>query len=477
MHLSDAVGEAPYLLGQILRWPARLYPDKPAIECPEGSVTYADLDARSDARALEFARAGVRRFSRIGLVANHDITFFVSLIALWKAGAVVAPLPARQPPAVRDDVAMHARLEAIVDETTPSAARLAGRADAADGQAGIDLDPALIMWSSGSGGRPRAVVLQHHAVLANIRSNVGALGYRDDDRTLLVLPLNHAYGLVHQCLCHLAIGATIVLSATPLLAPVLCRTIEKEAITSLATVPPILKILVEGAKRTQLRMAGLRLVTVGAATAPEALLREARSLLAGARIVITYGLTECGPRVTVCWLDDVDSHQPSNVGSPLPNVEVGVNEERPDGKELWVRSRSAMRSFADDPFVEGTDGRVFTADIGEVQDGEIHIRGRLARIINRGGMLIHAEEVEHVLLQYPGVHAARVSARPHEFWGEVPLATVWAADGVTESELHAHLSQHLAREKQSVVFDLRHHESPPSLEKERKLLSLFQVDG
>ncbi|MEJ2010484.1 MAG: fatty acid--CoA ligase family protein, partial [Acidobacteriota bacterium] len=307
------------------------------------------------------------------------------------------------------------------------------------------MDPALIVWTSGSTGRPRGVVLQHHAVLANMWANIRSLGYRDDDRTLLALPLSHAYPLVHQCLCHLALGATVCIPPTPLVGPILCRALENFSITTLTTVPPLLRILVEGLRRGRRSHSSLRLVTVGAGRADPAVVRDFLRLLPATQLVITYGLTEAGPRVSSSVVDREHINSEC-VGTPLPNVEVRTSSEDGAGQRILLRGRSLMRSYADDPWVEGTDATFCTADLGELEGGKLYFRGRVGRAINRGGVLVAAEEVERVLLEHPAVVSARVEREEHSFWGEIPVATVClrpGAESVTPAELDRFCAERL----------------------------------
>jgi acyl-CoA synthetase (AMP-forming)/AMP-acid ligase II len=115
--------------------------------------------------------------------------------------------------------------------------------------------------------------------------------------------LAHAYALIHQCLCHLAIGASVFFPPTPLLGPVLCRTLEEQAISTLTLVPTVLGLLTDGLERTGRTCPNLRLITVGAAQADPAALARLKALLPHTTLALTYGLTEAGPRVATRFLD------------------------------------------------------------------------------------------------------------------------------------------------------------------------------
>src|SRR5215467_10338707 len=266
MILSQAFRRIPFVAGDLLDWPAAAYPDRPALECEPGVISFRELLERVVERQRILGSFGVARFERWGLLSDNSADFFISLFALLRLGAVVAPISHATNPAGLEVTAAEARLTGILLRSGSFAAdplllprratRLAGNLDVflLDDSLRrhkplglpVDVDPALILWTSGSGGPPKGAVFQHFALLGNIRSNICALGLQDDDRTLVLLPLSHAYALVHQCLCHLAIGATVCLVKGPVLPAALCRHMEEARITTLAVVPPLLRVLLEG---------------------------------------------------------------------------------------------------------------------------------------------------------------------------------------------------------------------------------------
>ncbi|MGD0774883.1 MAG: class I adenylate-forming enzyme family protein [Candidatus Solibacter sp.] len=495
--ISEAIGCAPLTVADLLDWPARLYPARVAIQGSE-ALTFEELRERSVARSEVLAKCGVGRFQRWGLIAENSADFFVTLFALARLGAVSAPIQHNQTGARLSHAVSGARLSGVIapphyhlpafDETAPLVPALASTGFDADGHARIfgtppagaparrsplDVDPALIIWSSGSTRAARGVVLQHYAVLANIRSNVAALGLRDDDRTMVVLPVAHAYALIHQCLCHLAVGAAICCPQQPLLAPSLCRQLEECEITTLTLAPPVLNILLEGLRRTRRACPRLRLVTVGASRANRDTLAEAMDLLPHARFAITYGLTEAGPRVATGFVDR-QNIDPACVGAPLPNMEIFFRKSADGASEICVRGRSLMRSYADAPWEEGADHSLGTSDLGEISEGRLYVRGRLDRAINHGGVLIAAEPIEEALLRHPAVERARVESRPHPFWGEAPVATLSFRAGHTPpsiDELRQFCARSLSREEIPARFEVGDGTLPVPV-KDRAMLSL-----
>ncbi len=467
MNISDAVRQLPLLLGDLPRWPAGLYPERVAIETDGRTMTYAELEEDVASLAARLLAHGVAS-ERWGVAIEPGVDFFVRLFALLRAGAVVAPLPHRAPTMAIARMAEESRLDAVVAmrDGEPYVERYAGGAATGRRNRIIDLDAALILRTSGSTGSSRSVLFQHHAILANLWSNIGAMRYADSDRTLVVLPLHHAYALVHQALCHLAIGGTVVIPRPPLLPPRLWQELKSSRATNVSTVPAIARFLAQGLAASRAALPDLRLVTIGAARVPAEVLLDLRRLLPHARIAVTYGLTEAGPRVATKFIDSGEI-DPCCVGTPLPNVDVIIGGDR-SAEEIVVRSRSVACAPASSCF---EPRELKTGDIGAFQGGEIRLAGRAAPTINRAGVTIAAEAIERVLGEHPVVEDVRVHAAADGLWGEVPVATVTLADGgaVTESELLLFCASRLPREEcpSRITFASR------MLSKEGSLLAQF----
>lgn len=476
MLISQALRRLPFLVGQLLDWPASAYPDKPALEWEGGSLTFSQL-VRSIAELkeeLQLYRAA--KGQRWGILLGNSPDFIISLFALLGLGAVAVPLRSNLPPEKLADQVRSARLDGILT-STELRPQLAG-AEFEESRVGslhllfsggssviadqdstplIDLDPALVLLTSGSTGFARGVVLAHHAILANLRSNIASLDLRDDDRTLAILPLSHAYALVHQCLCHLMIGATVCLLPSTLAAPMLHRYLASFRITTLSTVPPVLQMLVAGLKRSKSSLPALRLVTVGAAFADRQAVTDFLALLPHTRLAVTYGLTEAGPRVSTHFVEPDERFNPERVGLPLPNVALSLHHDQDGRKEIVVRSRAAMSGYlADlDNRVNEPPSQVRTGDTGYLSEGELFLKGRHDRIINRGGTLVGAEQIESVLLAHPAIASGRVEAEEHPFWGEVPVATVTLAPGaknIDEGKLKEYCASCLSVEERPYKF-------------------------
>jgi len=438
--ISSAFGSMPYLLGQLLEWPTQLYPDRAAIDGEFGQLSFEELKERISARKIELADLGAVRGGRWGLAYSTGLDFLTDLLALWQLECIASPLRTAWKAERLEELVVQAQLDGVLGSQTIPARLTPRTRDRSERRIGgaTDLDVAMVLWTSGSTGDPRGVALQHHAVIANIVGNVNSLGIRDDDRTLVVLPLSHAYSLIGQCLCHLAVGGTLVFPKLPLVPTSLCRTLEDQRISTLALAPPLLKFMVAGLQRTHLTCPNLRLITVGAAQARAEDLEAVRDLLPNAKIALTYGLTEAGPRISTRFLGDgpVD---PACVGMTLPNVAVTEAEG-----VLQVHSRSQMAGYLDS--LDSRGEGLATGDLGSIESGAVTLTGRVGRSINRGGVMVSPERIECVLGRHERVIECRVVSTPHPLYGEVPAALV-RGNSVTADELMRWCAAHLSPEE------------------------------
>ncbi len=497
--ISEAVRSTPFLLGQILDRPAQAYPERNALEWEGGQLSYSALRQAVLSMEQQLLHVGAAKGQHWGLLLGNSPEFLVTLLALVRIGCIAVPLRVSLPAEKLAEHAALARLNALITQSDlpgslaangwqPEPEALEGNlrayfsgcstAEPVSSGALIDLDPALIMFSSGSSGRSRGVVLQHHAVLANLNSNIISLGLRDDDRTLLVLPISHAYALVHQCLCNLSIGATVCLPPNPLMSGLLHCYLENSNISTLSTVPPVFCSLVAGLERSRFVLPSLRLVTVGAAFADRKSVELFLHLMPHVQLAITYGLTEAGPRVATRFVQAGEPFDPHCVGTPLPNVSVELEPNSGGEHEIVVRSRSSMcAAFEKEHPVPFPDLALRTGDLGYQNSAETFLLGRSGRIINRGGVLVSAEQVEAALFSHPAVAAARVEAEAHQLLGEVPVATVTLAQGetsLTPEALKEYCATCLTVEERPYRFTIRAADLLQVPEKAREMSSLLK---
>ncbi|TMR05700.1 AMP-dependent synthetase [Actinomadura soli] len=454
---------------------AALIPDRRELEDPRGRcvdgaglrLDNAQFAERVRAASARLAGLGVGRGTVVAVILPNRVEFAVALFAAWRLGAVVTPL---NPALTADECAYQ-----LADSGTVLAVADAERADRIRAAVPVVLDPAdldggpgsapepvadlddlaLLVYTSGTTGRPKGVMLGHDNIAAMVRIWIDWLTVTTADRCLLILPLFHVNGIMVSLVGPLAAGASVVIGDR-FAAERFWSQVERERPTYFSAVPTILTALCELPDATTPDTSSLRFVACGAAPATAALLRafEERYL---APVIEGYGLTECTLAATINPLGD--GRKAGTVGRPLDGVEVSVLDARgailPAGGrgEVAIRGATVMRGYLglDEETRRTLDGGwLHTGDVGYFDgDGYLVLADRLKDLIIWGGENISPKEVENVLRAHPAVLEAVVVGRPHFRYGEEPVAFVVLRGGAHcgPEELLAHCGERLARFK------------------------------
>ncbi|MFQ5723228.1 MAG: class I adenylate-forming enzyme family protein, partial [Terriglobia bacterium] len=432
-------------------------PERPAVIGSEQALSFAELERRSAAAAPHIARHA--RGDIVGLLLPNTPAFVWSLLgALW-AGKTVAVLPTLAPPPLLKVMAAEAGLETVLT-SSELAARLAEAkgtplvVDQIPSATNREVAPAnrpqaaaVLLYTSGTTGRPKAVALSEENILANAEGCRQAAGFGSDEVMLAVLPLFHAYGLTVTLILPLMLGGTVVLQERFVPRTVL-RAIERHRVTCLVAVPSQYRLLVK--EPAQADTTSLWLAIAGAERLSERVAQEfegrfEKPLLQG------YGATEAGPAIS---MNAPHANRPRSVGRPLPNVHVTLRDggpEVPVGEtgEIWVAGPNVMLGYHNRPEATAekmVNGVLRTGDRGRLDgDGYLHIAGRADDLIKIAGEKIYPAEVEHALEQIDGVEEAAVIGVPHEKHGTVLCAFVQPQPGapLTEAGLRAACREHL----------------------------------
>jgi O-succinylbenzoic acid--CoA ligase len=413
--------------------------------------------ARSRARAL--CEQGVKPGDVVALAAT-GAPFAEAFHAVDLCGAVLLPLNTRLAPSELrfqlDDVGARLLLHDGSLERLPDAPDLeiAAWGDLpVTSRAPLPAPrppgaPFVIVFTSGTRGRPRGVVLTRGNLEASARASATHLGVEPHDRWLACMPLFHVGGL--------SLLVRSALSGIPLVlherfdAEAVDRALDEDGITLVSLVPTMLQRLLD-ARGERPAPAALRCVLLGGAAAPGALLDRASQ--AGFPVAPSYGLTEAASQVATCPLAHVRA--PRGVGlAPLPGAELRIE---PGSGEILVRGPTVMRGYWRRP--QDTEralhgGWLHTGDVGEIDaQGHLHVAGRLDDRILSGGENVDPAEVEAALAAHPGVAEAAVAALPDLEFGQRPGAWIVARGPAPEpEELRRFCRTRLAGYKIPVTF-------------------------
>jgi long-chain acyl-CoA synthetase len=446
---------------------AAQHPDRPALADPHnGELTNAQLFERVQSMARHFTDAGVGAGDVVAVKLPNRVELIVALFAAWRLGAAATPVnPSLTPGEVEYQLAdSEARLlVSEEDASSPDGCRVltldelsqpAGTLGRPVNQLAEDA-VALLVYTSGTTGRPKGVELTHANIKAMAQAMISFTGIDASDHSLLILPLFHVNGIVVSVLAPLLAGgrATIAGRFDP-------RTffgiVEKVRPTMFSAVPTIYGMLAALPAEVTPDTSSVRYAVCGAAPMPVELIRQFE-LRYGIPIIEGYGLSEGTCASTSNPLNG--ERKPGTVGVALPGVEVaimdGTGALAPDGTagEVVVKGPTVMRGYLNRPEETAKtiiDGWLHTGDIGLLDhDGYLKLVDRAKDMIIRGGENIYPKEIESVIYTHPGVLEAAVVGRPDAVYGEVPVAFVSARRdaAVTPDELLAHMRGSLAKYK------------------------------
>ena len=476
-------------LAAILETSARDRPDKAAIVQGPARISYRELDERAQAVAADLAGRGIGPGDVVALACPNVPAFPVFYFGVLKAGATVLPVSILLK---RDEMAYllnDSGAKALVCHAGSAELPLGevGRAafgdapacrhfieaDAPVAEASFDTvqrgpdEVAVVLYTSGTTGRPKGAMLTHSNLLMNAEICVELGEVRPEDVVLVALPLFHVFGQVVQMLAAFRKAATMVLA--PRFEPGLCLGLmESEKVTLFSGVPTMLWALLTypDAEKHDLAAiaASLRQVTVGGASTPVEILRGFEKKF-DVTVLEGYGLSETSPGVSFNRRDR--ERKVGSVGLPVWGVEVQVvdPEDNPvpagDPGEVVVRGHCVMKGYLGRPeeTAEALRGGWFhTGDIGRFdEDGYLYIVDRLKEMIIRGGFNVYPREVEELLVTHPEISLAAVVGMPDEQYGEEVKAFVVPAAGASpEPEaIVAWARERLAGYKYPRIVELR----------------------
>jgi fatty-acyl-CoA synthase len=479
MH-ADIVGER-----------ARLTPGKTALVCVAGGAryTYRDLDQRAGRMADAWLAAC--RFGpgdRVGLLAHNRVEFIDAFFAAARSGVILVPLGTRLTPHEIELIAQDAGLRAVMygGEFAETVRALTGAAGverwiALDEPAVQDHarfsdmlaqapprtvragapgpgpeDPFCLLYTSGTTGKPKGVMVPHRMAAWNGYNTVLCWQLREDDVSPIFTPLYHAGGLGAFLFPIFSIGGTIVLHAgfDP---EEIWQTIEHERCTVVLGVPTIYKLLMETPAFQTVDLSRVRWLISGGAPLPLYIIEAYQQR--GVVFKQGYGLTEVGVNCFSMTVEE-SARKKGSIGKPMMFTEARA--AGPDGSEaaagevgeLWLRGPHVCNGYWRNPEATAAaldaDGWFHTGDLARRdEEGFYYIAGRQKDMLISGGVNVYPAEIEAELLLHAAVQDAAVVGVPDPTWGEIGVGCVVLrrAGSVTGEQLAEFLSTRLAKYK------------------------------
>ena len=507
----------PVTLSDFLRRAAAAYGDRPFVITDERTVSYARVDAWATELADGLAALGVGPGERVGVLMANYLEFVPVKFAIARAGAVAIPFNYLYRQDELGYVLAQSRCQVLVTMTSfsgldylamldaiapgweagqtaqlpdlrhvvlldtggqrtagvldvPGLAAL-GRAHpgAADASAVTPGDPGDILYTSGTTGLPKGVVVTHDAVLRTSYGSALTRAYQDGRRILFSLPCYHMFGYVEGLLSVMFVGGAII-PRTSFSPADYFASIERHRATEILAVPTMTVALLEYPGLAGCDLSSLTAILSGAAPAPVWVWQKVRSELGISEITTGYGMTECGGAMTLTLPEDPLEFHAATVGRPklagaaggsggdlcvYKTVDPITGEDLPEGTEgeLVSTGPTHMLGYWDKPAETAQalrGGWVYSGDLGLVQpDGYLRVTGRSKELYKSGGELVMPKEIEDLLTRHPGVSQAYVVGVADERWGDVGCAWIVPEPGaaVGAEELVALCKDKLARFK------------------------------
>jgi fatty-acyl-CoA synthase len=445
-------------------------PERLAVVFGERSYTYAELDGAVNQAAHALAAAGLRKGDRMLLMSGNSDRFIVALYAALRLGALVVPVnPASAAPELRHILADSGASLLVFDGGTETVVRaadsfldgaLAGppialdpvqgyrnlsdlAADHPATPPGVDVaesDNALILYTSGTTGRPKGALFDHHRTMwVGVNTSL-MLGLRDGDRILHVAPMYHAAELAMLLCGGMLVGATHVV--LPAFAPkAVLEALEQHCISVFFGVPTMYQLLLRDPSLPDRDLAAWRVGLFGAAPMPASAVQAAIAALPHVELIQACGQTEGGPGGIYCTAEEVRARPDASGRRTLSNTKARVVD--PDGDdvppggtgELILRGETIMKEYWRNPAATAEtlrSGWLHTGDLATIDtDGYITLVDRMKDLIISGGRNIYSIEVENALAAHPAIAEIAIVARKHEVYGETVVAVVSPLPGQT----------------------------------------------
>jgi acyl-CoA synthetase (AMP-forming)/AMP-acid ligase II len=479
---------------------AALFADTEAISDGATSISYAELGERVEQCAAALVASGIEPGDTVGVWAPNAWEWVVAALGILRCGAVMVPVNTRfkgreaayvldkarvkllftvvgflgndyvtdlvdsgaEVPSLEEIVVLRGDTpgdtvgfaDFVTRGTAADRDEVARRAAAVTGE-----DLGLIMFTSGTTGLPKGVMVRQGPILTGFSHYAAQLGMREGDRMLVINPFFHAFGFngaISPCLMH---GGTILPHPVFEVASVLQR-IQDDRVTVMPGPPAIFQSLLNHAELDSYDTSSLRSAITGAASIPVETVEAMRDRLGFDVVVTAYGMTETHGLASLCMADDPPDVVSRTSGRAIPGVELRIvdddGNDLPTGSagELWVRGHMVMKGYLDAPEQTAEtitpDGWLKTGDIAVMdENGYIDITDRKKDMFINGGFNVYPAEVERVMTEHPKIGQVAVIGVPDERLGEVGAAFVVPSPaGVpTTEDLHAFCREQMANYK------------------------------
>lgn len=475
----------------LLNQAGQRYKDKPAIIFKDETVSFQQLDEHVKRLANLLNDLGVRKGDKVAIYLPNGPEYIYSYLAIFSLGAVGVPLDFMLKTDELVSCLGHSEAKVLIAKSRPDVpfpeiknqvenlefilqvdGQIKGTINYAElithtGMNNIEVeiephDPALIMYTSGTTGNPKGILLNYRHLNASPEAMKHFVDLTDQDVKLVAIPLSHIGGFIYvqNCICF---GITLVLMER--FQPMeFLGNIQKYKVTCFHIVPPMYTAILTLKQIDKFDLSSLRWVVVfGAPSSPE-ILERFHTYCPNAKLLNGWGMTETCPPNTVTPLD---SQNIASVGKPAPNCEIIIvdvnDQEVPAGQigEIKIRGWVVMAGYYKDDETTAEmikDGWLFTGDLGRFDgEGFLYIVGRKKEMIKVAGQIVYAPEVEAAFYKHDAVSEAAVIGIPDKMKGEAVKAFIVLKSecSISVEDLRQFVREHLANFKVPQVIEIK----------------------
>lgn len=459
---------------KFLRDKANYSAEKIFVVCTDGKFSWSDIDRCSTRIATDLAEKNVCKGSHVAICGANSINWILTFFAVQKLGAIAVlinfNLCAREIAALINytDIThfCYGEMFASIDElknfcgekvqafysfrndvnfkTRPAVKNTLW-------QIVRDDDPAVMIFTSGTTGKLKGVLLSSYNILNAAQVNSHDQTLRADDKTCLMLPFFHIFGLVAGIFANALAGSTIYLPEK-IRSKTILDLIAREHCTIFHSVPTMLLAIIHNENFSTDKVAALRCTIVSGARATEAQMKTFRRLMPNNHFLSSYGLSEMAP-VSITDYNDSEEKILYTVGKPVKNIQIKIDNPNSNGiGEILVQGFNLMMGYYKIALEEqpiDTQGWFHTGDLGTIDaEGYLRLTGRIKELIIRGGENIFPAEIETAISEQENIADVKVIGVPHDFWGEVACACLKIkSSDFDEKKLRDSLAARLAKYK------------------------------
>lgn len=461
---------------------ARQKPDGDCVVCGSRRLRYRDVEESADRIAGQLAARGLTAGDRIGLLMGNKAEFVLTLLGILRLGAIAVPMNVREQRTGIDYILGHCEARAVIfdhenaakignRDALPAMAfrfSLGGEIDGAESFDALtascdpaadpkidEEDTAIILYTSGTTGRPKGVMLTHFNLIHSTMHSHQRMELGESERSLLVVPASHVTGIAAVILPLLHVGGCIVIMRE-FEARNFVRVAAEERITHATMVPAMYNLCLLRADFAQHDLSHWRIGGFGGAPMPEITIAKLHEHLPALQLINAYGATETTSPTTILPPGDAQ-HCPESVGTIVNCGEVRVMDEHGcevapgDAGELWISGAMVVPGYWKNPQANASEfvaGHWRSGDIGSKDElGYVRVFDRKKDMINRGGYNIYSAELEDRITRHPGVMECAAVARPDPVLGEkieIFISVDKNSDAVNETAIKLFCAEHLA---------------------------------